>query len=231
MKKKISVYCTGNTLNNFKHILLSARWKVQGGEGSRRMGSHLWKKPDSLHRLTPPNSSPYKLICEEISLRIEEFFKEAYRKVKLTQECPKGWQTSESWAKVEEVLMLRYSKKPRRQVTFNLTINSRCYQKNSLNSNIWICEKDTFQLLIIKSNTTSTDTLIRVLQTLYHLICIWIALPKEQHIQISNKNIIPSCILTDACNISIIIGMCLKHVCTQKGSIRKLQLYSPSSTL
>lgn len=86
------------------------------------------------------------------------------------------------------------------------------------------------QLLVIKSNATGTGTLIGVLQTLYHLICICIVLPKEQCIQISNKNIIPGCILTDACNISIIIGMCLKHVCTQKAGTQKLQIYSPSLT-
>lgn len=126
--------------------------------------------------------------------------------------------------------MLRHPKKPRRQVTFNLTINSRCYWKNTLNSNIWIHEKDMFQLLIIKSSKTGTDTLIRVLQTLYHLICICIALSKEQYIHISNKNIIPRCILTDACNISIIIGTCLKHARTQKGGTQKLQVYSPSLT-
>lgn len=101
--------------------------------------------------------------------------------------------------------MFRHPKKHRRQVTFNLTINSRCYWKNTLNSNIWIREKDTFQLLIMKSNATGTDTLIGVLQTLYHLICLCTTLTKEQYIQISNKNIMPRCILTDACNIGIII--------------------------
>ena len=87
-----------------------------------------------------------------------------------------------------------------------------------------------FQLLIKKSNTAGTDTLIRVLQTFYHLTYICITLPKEQYIQISNKTIIPTGILTDACNISIIIGTCLKHVHGQKGGTQKLQAYSPSLT-
>lgn len=53
-----------------------AGWKGRAG-GGRRMGSHLWKRSDSLHRLTQPNSSLEKLTCEEASLRMEEFFREA----------------------------------------------------------------------------------------------------------------------------------------------------------
>lgn len=50
-----------------------AGWEGRAG-GGRRMGSHLWKRSDSL---TQPNSSLERLTCEEASLRMEEFFREA----------------------------------------------------------------------------------------------------------------------------------------------------------
>lgn len=65
-------------MSNFKHILLSARWKVQDWEGKagggRRMGSSLWKRSDSQsHRMAQPSSSLEKLTGEEeVSLRMEE---------------------------------------------------------------------------------------------------------------------------------------------------------------
>lgn len=53
-----------------------AGWEGRAG-GGRRMGSHLWKRSDSLHRLTQPHSSLEKLTGEEASLRMEELFREA----------------------------------------------------------------------------------------------------------------------------------------------------------
>lgn len=73
-------------MNNSKHILLSARWKVQDGkegqgEAGGWMGSHLWKRSDPLHRLTQPNSSLEKLTGQEASLRMEELFREAEKRL------------------------------------------------------------------------------------------------------------------------------------------------------
>lgn len=45
------------------------------------MGSHLWKRSDSLLRLTQPNSSLEKLTREEVSLRMEEFLREAQKRL------------------------------------------------------------------------------------------------------------------------------------------------------
>lgn len=53
-----------------------AGWEGRAG-GGRRMGSHLWKRSDSL---TQPNSSLERLTREEASLRMEEFFREAERR-------------------------------------------------------------------------------------------------------------------------------------------------------
>lgn len=50
---------------------------------------------------------------------------------------------------------------------------------------------------------------------MHQLICTCITLPKEQHIQISHRNLIPRCVLPDAWNISIIPSMYLKPVHTQ----------------
>lgn len=57
-----------------------AGWEGRAG-GGRRMGSHLWKRSDSLHRLTQPNSSLEKLTREEASLRMEEFLREAQKRL------------------------------------------------------------------------------------------------------------------------------------------------------
>lgn len=53
-----------------------AGWEGRA-EGGRRMGSHLWNRSDSLHRMTQPSSSLEKLTREEVSLRMEKFFRKA----------------------------------------------------------------------------------------------------------------------------------------------------------
>lgn len=54
-----------------------AGWEGRAG-GGRRMGSHLWKRSDSL---TQPNSSLEKLTREEESLRMEELLREAQKRL------------------------------------------------------------------------------------------------------------------------------------------------------
>lgn len=69
-----------------------AGWEGRAG-GGRRMGSHLWKRSDSL---TQPNSSLERLNTQGSISQDGRVLQRSIKEVKLTQEWPKGGQARES---------------------------------------------------------------------------------------------------------------------------------------